>query len=154
MIRPITAADIDAVLVVAAETGFESGELEVLQTQIEWGVSGELGEGHHWVADEVDGRLTTVACFAAEQLADRVWNLLMLAVAEGCQRQGKGAAMLRHVEAELREQGQRLLLTETSATDDFIGARDFYRKNGYEEEARIRDYYEPGDDKIVFRKLL
>ena len=43
---------------------------------------------------------------------------------------------------------------ETSGTDDFEYVREFYRKSGYEEEARIREFYAAGVDKIVFRKRL
>lgn len=41
-----------------------------------------------------------------------------------------------------------------SGLDSFELTRSFYRKNGYDEEARIRDFYRAGDDKIVFRKAL
>ena len=47
-----------------------------------------------------------------------------------------------------------MLLVETSGGDEFERTRRFYRTIGYEEEARIRDYYDAGDDKIVFRKAL
>ena len=29
-----------------------------------------------------------------------------------------------------------------------------YFKNGYDEEARIREFYQAGEDKVVFRKML
>jgi len=54
----------------------------------------------------------------------------------------------------LKKQGVRVLLVETSGTDDFVRTRSFYEQIGYETEARIRDYYDAGDDKIVFRKAL
>ena len=54
----------------------------------------------------------------------------------------------------LRGRGERLLLVETSGLGSFDLTRQFYRKNGYDEEARIRDYYGPGDDKVIFRKAL
>ncbi|MEM9508310.1 MAG: GNAT family N-acetyltransferase, partial [Cyanobacteria bacterium P01_E01_bin.35] len=30
----------------------------------------------------------------------------------------------------------------------------FYRKCGYEQEAQIREFYQAGEDKIIFRKSL
>jgi ribosomal protein S18 acetylase RimI-like enzyme len=54
----------------------------------------------------------------------------------------------------LAERGERVLLVETSGTEDFEYVRAFYRKNGYEEEARIREFYAAGVDKIIFRKML
>jgi hypothetical protein len=36
----------------------------------------------------------------------------------------------------------------------FERTRAFYAKNGYDQEARIRDFYKSGEDKIVFRKAL
>ena len=38
--------------------------------------------------------------------------------------------------------------------ETFLATRAFYRRNGYDEEARIRDFYGPGEDKIVFWKAL
>ena len=47
----------------------------------------------------------------------------------------------------------KLLLIETSSVDSFELTRAFYRKLGFVEEARVREYYGPGDDKIIFWKL-
>ena len=55
---------------------------------------------------------------------------------------------------DLRKKGQRMLIIETSGLDGFALTRRFYLKHGYEEEARIRDYYQKGEDKVVFRKVL
>jgi ribosomal protein S18 acetylase RimI-like enzyme len=63
-------------------------------------------------------------------------------------------ALLRHVEQALAARGERLLLVETSGSPGFERTRAFYRKRGYEEEARIRDFYRAGEDKVVFRKAL
>ena len=45
-------------------------------------------------------------------------------------------------------------LIETSGVPDFAAQRAFYAGLGYHEEARIRDFYAAGDDKIVFWKRL
>ena len=42
----------------------------------------------------------------------------------------------------------------TSGLPSFERTRGFYRLCGYDEEARIRDFYQAGEDKIVFRKAL
>lgn len=54
----------------------------------------------------------------------------------------------------LAARGERVLLVETSGLASFERTRAFYRKCGYDEEARIREFYQAGEDKIVFRKSL
>jgi len=46
------------------------------------------------------------------------------------------------------------LLVETAGTPDYARTRGFYAKCGYEEEARVRDYYAAGVDMVLFRKTL
>jgi ribosomal protein S18 acetylase RimI-like enzyme len=89
-----------------------------------------------------------------ERLTEGTWNLCLIAVHPDRQKQGRGKALLQHVEQMLTERGERVLLVETAGMDDFDYVRSFYRHNGYEEEARIREFYAAGVDKIVFRKAL
>ena len=80
--------------------------------------------------------------------------MLALAVLPQLQGNGAGAALTRALEERLRQTGQRILLAETSGTDAFDGTRAFYTRLGYRAEARIRDYWGAGDDKVVFTKAL
>ena len=61
---------------------------------------------------------------------------------------------MHHVEQDLRSAGARLLLIETSGVPDFAVQRAFYAGLGCHEEARIREFYAAGDDKIVYWKHL
>ena len=101
-----------------------------------------------------DGFPAAIAYCAPEPMANGTWNLLLIAVHPNRQSEGIGAQMMSYVEEKLLAQGVRVLLVETSGTNDFIRTRDFYSKLGYNEEARIREYYGVGDDKIVFHKYL
>ena len=68
-----------------------------------------------------------------------------------------GTALMSHVEAALRNLGDavaRTLIVDTSSLDDYDQARAFYEARGFVEEARIRDFYGPGDHKVTFWKLL
>ena len=114
---------------------------------------GKKDDGHVCVIDDEGGTLG-VAYYQPEPAADRVWDLTMIAVRPAHQGRGRGAAMLRSVEEDLRARAQRLLLVETSALPQYDRTRAFYAGCGYEEEARIRDYWTLGDDLVVFRKVL
>lgn len=89
-----------------------------------------------------------------EELTDRTWNMLALAVRPELQGKRLGAALVQAAEQHLKDKGQRILIVDTSGTDDFALTRKFYTQNGYEEEARIRDFWADGDDKVIFRKTL
>lgn len=107
-----------------------------------------------WMTAEEDGNAIGF-CFASpEALTEGTWNMLAIAVLPAKQGGGAGSAMVSALEKHLAEQGNRILIADTSGTDDFAQTREFYRKNGYTEEARIRDFWAAGDDKVVFWKAL
>lgn len=97
---------------------------------------------------------TGLAFAAPERLTDGTWNLLLLAVDPVRQGQGIGRRLVDAVEKALRTKGVRLLLVETSGIPGFVGQRRFYTRIGYQREARIRNYYQPGEDKVIFTKTL
>jgi ribosomal protein S18 acetylase RimI-like enzyme len=150
MIRPSVAEDTPSLSNVINAVELFPGEMlaEMMEPYLS---SAETAE--HWLTFE-DGAPRGVAYFIPERLTDRTWNLLLIAVHPDQQGKGHGAALLRSVEAKLAELGGRMLIIETSGLAGFEAQRGFYRKCGYEEEARIRDFYEAGNNKVVFRKVL
>ncbi|MCU0535853.1 MAG: GNAT family N-acetyltransferase [Hydrococcus sp. Prado102] len=133
---------------------FPANETEALGQVLADYFDGNLEDGHTWVIDEEEGKLLGVAYYAPVPMADRVWNLYMIAVHPNLQGQGRGTMLMQYVENVLRENDQRLLLVETSGLPKYDRTRSFYAKCGYDEEARIRDFWAVGDEKIVFRKAL
>ena len=87
-------------------------------------------------------------------MTEGTWNLYLIAVHPQHQGLGYGTSMMKYIEQLLSDRGERILLVETSGLDGFEKTRSFYRRCGYEEEARIREFYQAGEDKIVFRKSL
>ncbi len=106
-----------------------------------------------WLTGDEDGP-GAVAYFAPERMTEGTWNLYLIAVRPERQGSGLGTALLRRVEETLAACGGRILLVETSGLPEFGRTRAFYRRRGYDEEARIRDFYRAGEDKVVFRKAL
>ncbi|MEM8645703.1 MAG: GNAT family N-acetyltransferase [Pseudomonadota bacterium] len=150
-IRPTTSEDIPALTQVVDGTALFPSEM--LPDLLSAFLSGDESESV-WLTAEEDGNAIGF-CFASpEDLTDGTWNMLALAVLPAKQGKGVGGAIVAALEKHLAEQGKRLLIVDTSGTDDFAQTREFYRKHGYTEEARIRDFWAAGDDKIVFWKAL
>jgi ribosomal protein S18 acetylase RimI-like enzyme len=116
-------------------------------------LSGDDGS-NLWLTCEIDGKAVGFCYAVPEKLTDRAWNMLALAVLPLLQGKGHGGALVAQLETTLRGRGQRIVIADTSGVDAFAQTREFYRKNGYAEEARIRDFWAEGDDKIVFWKSL
>lgn len=154
MIRPTTPDDTGAILELAVAAGIvPAGETAELAAVLADALAGKLGPDHVWVTDD-DGGPVGVAYYAPERMTDGTWNLYMIAVRPDRQGQGRGAALLRHVERSLAARGARVLIVDTSGLPEFERTRAFYQKCGYDEEARIREFWKAGDDKIVYRKAL
>jgi ribosomal protein S18 acetylase RimI-like enzyme len=86
-----------------------------------------------------------------------MWNLYFIAVHPSQQGNGIGGTLTNHVERHLQQAGPdtaQVLIVETSSTDQYARTREFYPKQGYVEEARIRRFYGPDDDKVVYWKPL
>lgn len=153
MIRYATPDDIVALIALAEATGlFQVQEVEELGSMMSEHLNTSKGN-NFWVVNDED-TILGAAYYAPEPFSEGVWNLHFISVHPAHQGKGHGSALLSYVEQALEKRGERLLLVETSGAASFELTRAFYRKNGYEEEARIRDFYQPGDDKVIFRKAL
>ncbi|MGR3433581.1 MAG: GNAT family N-acetyltransferase [Shimia sp.] len=106
-----------------------------------------------WCVAE-DGAVRGLAYCAPERMPDGTWNLLALGVAAEAQGRGIGRGLIAAVEAAVAAVGGRLLLIETLADPGFARQRRIYARYGFEEEARIRDFYGPGQTKVTFRKVV
>ena len=126
---------------------------EMLDSMVAPYFTGEA-PGEFWLTALNNEEPVAVAYCAPERMTRGTWNLLLIAVHPQQQRQGVGAALMHYVESMLVARGERILLVETSGLPTFADTRAFYHSIGYIQEARIREYYEVGDDKIVFRKAL
>lgn len=153
MIRPTTPDDTTALIALAEATGlFEQHHIEELGEMLSDYFDGK-SDDHFWITDDDNGAVGVAYC-EMERMTDGTWNLQLIAIQPERQGQGRGATLLRYIEQTLMARGGRVLLVETSGVPDFERTRAFYRKCGYDQEARIRDFYKAGDDKIVYRKAL
>ena len=157
-IRVAESKDIDAIRAIAIETEmFAIDDAGFVDEVVAGILSGALPDHHFVVHETADGAVVGAAYYAPEPFSDRMWNLYFIAVSPSRQGHGIGGWLIDHVEGELRRvgpEGAQVLIVETSSTDQYTRTREFYPKQGYVEEARIRRFYGPADDKVVYWKLL
>jgi len=85
-------------------------------------------------------------------LAEGAYDIYWMAVAPSEQGRGRGKALLRWVEDEVRRLAGRMIIIETSSQPKYHGTRQFYIDFDYKEVARVPDYYRAGDDRVIYAK--
>jgi len=104
-----------------------------------------------WITVEAGGTPVGFAFAQPEAMTDRTWNLRAIATVPDQHGQGAGTALLRAVEAALPD--ARMLVIDTTQTDDQARARRFYAGRGYDHVATIPEFFGPGEDKVTFVKV-
>jgi ribosomal protein S18 acetylase RimI-like enzyme len=107
-----------------------------------------------FVIEKDDKKVIGVAFCSPERMTEGTWNLLMIAVHPDAQGRGAGKQLISYAEKLVRSLDARILLVETSGLPEYQRTRDFYPKCGYSQVALIPEYYDKGDDKIIFMKSL
>jgi ribosomal protein S18 acetylase RimI-like enzyme len=103
---------------------------------------------------EVDGEVAGYYCIGPTPGTEGTFDLYWIVVSPNVQGKGIGRLLNGHAEDLARSMGGRLLVAETSSRPDYEPTRGFYIARGYTELARIRGYYRPDDDLVVFGKYL
>ena len=150
MIRSVTSTDIPELKAVIDGSGLFPSAM--LDDMIAGFLSGEAKDEFWLTVDEAGPK--AIAYYAPEPMTQGTWNLLLIAVHPDHQGKGHGTALIHYIEQVLAVRGERMLLVETSGLSSFERTHAFYDKLGYGREARIRDYYNAGEDMIMFRKAI
>jgi len=107
-----------------------------------------------WFTTTESGTPVSIGYCAPEKLTSGTYNLYAIGVRADVQGRGTGKMMMGFLENYLRNQGHRILIVETSGTEAFALTRKFYEQLNYTREAVIRDFWQEGDDKVVYWKKL
>jgi ribosomal protein S18 acetylase RimI-like enzyme len=138
--------------IVRATGVFNEDEVRVALEVFDAGASASAG---YELVGAFDGaRLVGYACFGPTPATDRTYDLYWIAVRPDTQRTGAGGALMTEVERQLASRPARMLVIETSSRNEYAPTRGFYNRRGFEEAARLRDFYAPGDDRVVLRKRM
>lgn len=124
--------------------------LELLEVRLAQGPK----SGYAFIFAERGAELLGYAAWGKAPLTQRTFDLYWIAVDPSAQGQGLGRALLEAVERAVAGRGGGNLYIETSSRSVYARTRRFYRDAGYSQVARLRDFYGPGDDKVMFCKIV
>jgi len=107
-----------------------------------------------WFTKTENGKPISIAYCTPEKLTEGTYNLYAIGVKNDKQGKGIGSEMMTYIENLLKKKGHRIIIVDTSGTDDFKLTRKFYESLNYNKEATIRDFWKKGDDKVIYWKKL
>src|SRR5436309_11400829 len=159
IIRPMVAADRGGVFRILENAGnFTPEEVgTALELIDEWLELGEHSGYLTYVLEDqgdFESKVWGYVCFGPTPLTESTFDLYWIAVDKEKHRSGVGKKLLKFTEEEVVRRGGRLLLVETSSQETYGGTIAFYERTGYDLVGQIKDYYKPGDDKLIFVKRL
>jgi len=154
-IRRSEQRDRDTILGFLAGTGFFRPDEMLIAREVLDEALAKGPDGHYqsFVAQE-GGRAVGWVCFGPTPCTVGTFDIYWIGVAPGRQGCGVGAALMEHAEGLICACGGRATVVETSGRAVYDSTRRFYGKLGYREAARVRDFYGPGDDKVIYMKTL
>ena len=107
----------------------------------------------HCMADNED-RVTGYICYGPVPMTQGTFDLYWIVVDPRSQRQGVGSKLLDFLEEVVREGKGRMILIDTSSIPQYEKTQRFYSRHGFQEVARVPDYYHAGNDRITFCKKI
>ncbi|XUW99361.1 MAG: GNAT family N-acetyltransferase [Dehalogenimonas sp.] len=115
----------------------------------------ELHEsGYYTIVALKDGSPVGYVTYGNTPLSKGNWEIYWAAVNPSEQGQGIGQELMRQAEEGIKRHGGWQITLETSSTPLYEKTRRFHMKCGFKEIVRIPDFYDRGDDLVIFFKKL
>jgi ribosomal protein S18 acetylase RimI-like enzyme len=110
--------------------------------------------GYNFLFAEKDGRTVAYSCFGLIPCTETSFDLYWIVVHNDYRNLGIGKKLLKLTEKAVTKMGGTALYAETSSQQKYDPTRKFYLSNAYFEEACLKNFYQKGDDKLIYTKYL
>ena len=155
-LRPLLEKDRAALLSILIKTrAFTSAEIDVAMELIDIVLKDRTQKDYQidCMAEDQDLAVGYI-CYGPAPMTEGTFDLYWIAVDPDFQEKGVGSTLVDFLEEAVKDRGGRMILADTSTIPLYEKTRKFYLKNGFQEVARIPDYYQPGNDRITFYRRL
>lgn len=110
--------------------------------------------GYYWLRVTDENKIIAFANYGKDGFSTHSWELYWIAVHQDSRHKKLGSALLKSIEENVKKYGGKILWAETSGRPLYASTEGFYKRNGYELQASLKDYYGPDDPKQIYCKVL
>lgn len=147
--------DLNAIRRIVESTGFfHPHEVDVAVELVDERLHRGDASEYWFLFAERDGRVLGYTCYGPIACTLASYDLYWIAVDAAERGQGLGRDLLRLTEGAIADRGGQRVYAETSGRAMYEPTRVFYERCGYEREAVQKDFYAPGDDKVMYVKVV
>ncbi len=148
-------SDIHSVETIVRSSGFfREDEITVAVELVEERLSKGHSSGYQFLFADLNGETVAYTCYGLIPCTLHSFDLYWIASHNAYRGMGVGSFILKLTEHEIRKEGGNAVYIETSSKEQYLPTRNFYEKNGYLPKAVFDDFYDEGDDKLVYVKKL
>jgi len=155
-IRPLIKKDRTRLISMLMDSrAFTSEEIDIAMELIDIVLKDQNQKDYtiHCMVDDQDQPAGYI-CYGPTPMTQGNFDLYWIVVDPNLQGKGIGSKLLGFLEDVVRGKGGRMILADTSTIPQYEKTQKFYLWNGFQEVARVADYYYPGNDRITFCKRI
>jgi GNAT superfamily N-acetyltransferase len=146
-------SDVEVVRDIVVSTGFfRDDEVHVAVSLVEERVKTGKASGYEFIFLEMDGKPVAYSCFGIIPCSLLSYDLYWIVTHHDYRGKGLGSILLKETENQIAKMGGKAVYVETSSKEHYLPTQRFYEKNAYDLKARFIDFYDFGDDKLVYVK--
>jgi GNAT superfamily N-acetyltransferase len=147
--------DIERVREIVESTKFfYDHEVEIAAELVEERIMDGESSDYYFVFAELDGVTVAYSCFGPITMSKTSFDLYWIASHNDYRGKGIGKKVLEETCRQAKKMGCSIIIAETSGLPHYEPTRAFYVNNNFELEARLKDFYALGDDKLFYTKRI
>jgi GNAT superfamily N-acetyltransferase len=148
-------SDRDIVRAIVERTGFfRSDEVDVAVELVDERLSRGVASGYQFLFAECNETIAGYACYGPIACTVASYDLYWIAVEPRFQRHGIGQQLVSAVRSKVADARGERIYVDTSGRPQYAATRSFYERCGFHCDARLVDFYAPGDDRIIYAQRL
>jgi GNAT superfamily N-acetyltransferase len=147
--------DINRVMEIVESTKFfYDHEVEIAAELVAERLTHGESTGYFFVFAEVDGITVAYSCYGPILMSKTCFDLYWIATHNDYRGKGIGKKLLEETFRQAKNMSCKIIIAETSGLEHYAPTRAFYDSNKFLLEARLKDFYTEGDDKLFYTKRI